>query len=150
MCVRYNAFFFFSALSYTNYGRSLAVKLSTPTDSWPFSSKPHIILFFPKQIWRFKWRFSWRFNWQQIWRFKNSVSPLPHYCLQAKLQQASSAFKKSIGIRSASRPFQSYVFIRCSLKTHHVITATSAHAKGDAWLIIIEDTVYNFAPMISA
>ena len=54
--------------------------------------------------------------------------------------RANYAFKKSIGIRSASRPFQSYVFIRCSLKTHHVITATSIHPKGDAWQNIIEDT----------
>ena len=41
---------------------------------------------------------------------------------------ANYAFKKSIRIRSASRPFQAYVFIRCSLKTHHFITATRTHA----------------------
>ena len=40
---------------------------------------------------------------------------------------ANYAFKKSIRIRSASRPFQAYVFIRCSLKTDHFITATRTH-----------------------
>ena len=55
-------------------------------------------------------------------RFLNAV------CKSTKKRntRANYAFKKSIRIRSASRPFQAYVFIRCSLKTVHFITGTHA------------------------